>query len=118
MLRVVPGTTGAATRIENRVGEPAANPYLYLSSQVLSGLDGIESKAMAPPPVEEPYASDAERLPRTLIEALDAFRNSEFFRAAYGDPFVDYLSIIKQAEIDRFFSVVTDWEQREYLEMF
>ena len=118
MLRVVGGTTAAATRIENRVGEPAANPYLYLSSQVLSGLDGIESNAVPPLPVEEPYSSDAEKLPRSLIEALAAFRESDFFRAAYGDRFVDYLATIKQAELDRFMSVVTDWEQREYLEMF
>ena len=118
MLRVVGGTTAAATRIENRVGEPAANPYLYLSSQVLSGLDGIESNAMPPPPVEEPYSSDAEQLPRSLIEALAAFRESDFSRAAYGDKFVDYLATIKQAELDRFMSAVTDWEQREYLEMF
>ena len=118
MLRVIAGTTAAATRIENRVGEPAANPYLYLSSQVLSGLDGIESNAEPPLPVEEPYSSDAEKLPRSLIDAVAAFRQSDFFRSAYGDEFVDYLATIKQAEIDRFMSVVTDWEQREYLEMF
>lgn len=118
MLRVVRGTSDAATRIENRVGEPAANPYLYLSSQILSGLDGIDSKAVPPPPVEEPYSSDAERLPRSLMEALDAFRDSRFFRVAYGDEFVDYLTTIKQAELDRFLATVTDWEQREYFEIF
>ena len=44
MLRVLGGTGDPATRLENRVGEPAANPYLYLASQVLSGLDGIDRK--------------------------------------------------------------------------
>ena len=35
MLRVVTGGAGdPGTRIENRVGEPAANPYLYMASQV------------------------------------------------------------------------------------
>ena len=33
-----------ATRIENRVGEPAANPYLYMASQVLTGLAGIKGR--------------------------------------------------------------------------
>ena len=118
MLRVIGGPNDAATRIENRIGEPAANPYLYLSSQILSGLDGIENKAVAPPPVEEPYNSDSERLPLSLFEALAAFRDSSFYRAAFGDAFVDYLTTIKQAELNRFLSEVTDWEQREYFEMF
>src|SRR5690606_23448520 len=41
MLRVLGGAGQEATRIENRVGEPTANPYLYIGTQVLSGLDGI-----------------------------------------------------------------------------
>jgi glutamine synthetase len=118
MLRVIGGARSGATRIENRIGESAANPYLYLASQVLSGLDGIESKAVPPPPVEEPYSSDAEQLPRSLIEAISAFRECNFYRKALGDEFVDYLVTIKQAEIDRFLAEVTDWEQREYFEMF
>ena len=34
-----------ATRLENRVGEPAANPYLYMASQIVTGLDGIAAQA-------------------------------------------------------------------------
>ena len=30
--------------LENRIGEPAANPYLYMASQILSGLDGVDRK--------------------------------------------------------------------------
>ena len=118
MLRVIDGAGSGATRIENRIGESAANPYLYLSSQILSGLDGIESEAVPPLPVEEPYSSDAEQLPRSLLDALSAFRDSDFYRTALGDQFVDYLVTIKQAEVDRFLSEVTDWEHREYFEMF
>lgn len=118
MLRVLGGHENPATRIENRVGEPAANPYLYLSSQILSGLDGIDSNATLPPPVEEPYNSTAERLPRSLYHALLLFQESDFYRQALGEQFVNYLVTIKQAEIDRFMSEVTDWEQKEYFEMF
>jgi len=78
MLRVIDVTGNGTTRIENRIGESAANPYLYLSSQILSGLDGIESEAVPPLPVEEPYSSDAEQLPRSLLDALSAFRDSDF----------------------------------------
>ena len=36
------GPGDPATRLENRSGEPAANPYLYIASQLVSGLDGID----------------------------------------------------------------------------
>ena len=47
MLRVIGGAGDAATRIENRVGEPSANPYLYMASQIVCGLDGVEQQARA-----------------------------------------------------------------------
>jgi glutamine synthetase len=117
MLRVVgiPGDRGS--RIENRAGEPAANPYLYMASQIIGGLDGIERDLAPPPPSDTPYA-EAPALPRSLAEALDALRGSDVFRAALGDTFVDYFLTIKDAEVARFLSEVTDWEQREYFEIF
>ena len=39
-------------------------------------------------------------------------------RAGFGDFFVDYYLKLKQAEIDRFQSEVSDWEQREYFSLF
>ena len=36
----------------------------------------------------------------------------------FGAEFVDYYTHIKNAEIDRFLAEVTDWEHREYFEMF
>src|SRR6185369_3845411 len=44
LLRVIGGPGNPATRIENRIGEPAANPYLYFASQVHSGLDGMATR--------------------------------------------------------------------------
>ena len=52
------------------------------------------------------------------MEALAALRASDLFRSAMGDEFVDYILTIKQAEVSRFLSEVTDWEQREYFEIF
>ncbi len=119
MLRVIgAGINDPATHLENRVGEPAANPYLYMTSQILSGLDGV-SKGMTPqPPTEEPYSPGAKLLPTNLLEAIDALRQSKMFRNEMGDQFVDYLLHIKTAEVTRFFSEVTDWEHREYFEIY
>ena len=118
MLRVIGGLDDPATRVENRVGDSAANPYLYLSSQMLSGLAGIESGEDPPPPTDLPYEADAgPLLPRTLGDAIDAFDSSGFYRDALGNEFVDYLTTIKRSEWTRFMASVTDWEQREYFEL-
>ena len=45
MIRVLGGRGDAATRLENRAGEPAANPYLYMASQIYAGLHGIARRA-------------------------------------------------------------------------
>ncbi|HFC04146.1 MAG TPA: glutamine synthetase, partial [Rhizobiales bacterium] len=118
MIRVIGGTDDPASRVENRVGEPAANPYLYLTSQVWSGLDGIDQKLEPGAPVETPYDCKAERIPATLVDAVNNLQTSRFFRQRLGDQFVDYYLTIKNAEIDRFMQTVTDWEQREYFEIF
>lgn len=119
MLRIVGAAGDPATRVENRVGDSAANPYLYVASQLVSGLAGIEAGEGPPPITESPYEPDAgPRLPRTLGDAIDAFDASARYRAVLGDEVVDYLVTLKRAEWDRFLSTVTDWEQREYLELF
>lgn len=119
MLRVVSGGVGdPGTRIENRVGEPAANPYLYMASQVICGLDGLERDLRPVTASDTPYEAQAEMLPKSLWESIDALRNDDFYRNALGSQFVDYLCKIKDAEVARFMSEVTDWEHKEYFEMF
>ena len=118
MLRVVGGPGDPGSRIENRIGEPAANPYLYMAAQIVAGMDGVERALEPPPPSETPYDDAAERLPASLMEALAALADDPLFRSKLGATLVDYLVKMKQAEIARFLSHVTDWEQREYFENF
>lgn len=118
MVRVLGAPGDPASHLENRVGEPAANPYLYMASQVVSGLDGLKRKADPGPSADAPYETKAPPLPRSLGEALSALREDKVFRAGFGDFFVDYYLKLKQAEIDRFDSEVSDWEQREYFSTF
>jgi glutamine synthetase len=115
MVRVIGNSGDPATHFENRVGEPGANPYLYMASQMASGLDGLISGADPGPAADTPYAEDAPALPKSLMAAVMELRDSACFRAAFGDAFIDYFITLKQFEIDRFLSDVTDWEQREYL---
>ncbi|MCP3393113.1 glutamine synthetase family protein [Bradyrhizobium sp. CCGB12] len=118
MIRVLGAAGDAATRLENRIGEPAANPYLYMASQILSGLDGVDRKLDPGPSADTPYEAKAPLLPKSLRDAVGALKDDPFFREKLGPEFVDYYTHIKNAEIDRFLAEVTDWEHREYFEVF
>jgi glutamine synthetase len=118
MLRVLGGAGQAASRIENRIGEPTANPYLYLASQLFSGLHGIEARLDPGPSADAPYETAADPLPRSLREALVCLRNDTALVEQLGQVFVDYYAFIKEAEIERFNLEVSEWEQREYFDIF
>jgi glutamine synthetase len=118
MLRVVAGTSPAATRIENRIGEPAANPYLYLASQLATGLAGIAAAAEPPAPTDAPYEAAAPTLPTSLGAALGALADGHILREAFGTEFIEYYSMIKHAEVRRYEAHVTDWEMKEYFDVF
>jgi glutamine synthetase len=118
MIRVLGSVNDSASRLENRIGEPAANPYLYMASQILAGLDGVDRKLEPPPSADTPYEAKAVLLPKSLREAVFALNEDQFFREALGAAFVDYYVHIKNAEIERFQAEVSDWEHREYFEMF
>lgn len=118
MIRVIGGPGDPGTHLENRIGESAANPYLYFASQLVSGLDGLERKLDPPAPVDTPYDTHTRMLPASIVDAIAELRQSALFRRQLGDPFVDYLLTIKEFEVRRFLSEeVTDWEQREYFEL-
>jgi glutamine synthetase len=118
MLRVIGQPNDPNTRIENRIGEPAANPYLYFASQIYAGLDGIARKLTPPPSADSPYDTQAEFLPRTLSEALSHLRSDEALCRGLGAHFVDYYCRLKEAEVARFNLEVSEWEHREYFELF
>ncbi len=118
MIRALLRTDDPASRIENRVAEPSANAHYFFTSQILSGLSGIEQGLTPPAPVETPYAAEARSLPTNLGAAIDAFEKGDLFRSALGPAFVEYLAHLKKAEWSRYLSVVSDWEDREYSPLF
>lgn len=118
MIRSVGRPGDEATRLENRVGEPAANPYLYLASQVLSGLDGLRGQLEPMPSSDLPYATDAPRLPQSLDEALLALQEDPVLCAGIGPEFIECFLRIKAAELARYHQEVSEWEHREYFDLF
>jgi glutamine synthetase len=130
MLRILAGQGDAASRVENRIGEPSANPYLYIASQLIAGLDGIDQKRDPGPPETNPYTSQHPMLPTTLSEALMLFEKEPIFVKEFGRLFVDYYVRIKRTELQRYemyrkdnkidpaSDAITEWEQNEYFDFF
>ena len=121
-LRVIGPCNDEGTRIENRIGEPSANPYLYLASQIHAGLDGIERGLRAPPATDAPYAGGdaALRLPTSLGEALEALEADAVLCEAFGRRFVDYYARLKRSELARYEQAEdkVDFQRREYFSRF
>lgn len=104
MIRVLGGAGDAASRLENRIGEPAANPYLYMASQILSGLDGVDRRLDPGPSGGYAVRDQGRAVAGSLREAVFALQDDPFFRQALGlREFVDYYVHIKERR-DRTFS--------------
>jgi glutamine synthetase len=130
MLRVLAAANDPASRIENRMGEPSANPYLYILSQLVTGLDGIENGYDPGAPDTDPYATEHPMFPKNLAAALDLVEQEPLFRSELGPVFIDYYVRLKRTEAGRFERYVqdrnidpdsdetTEWEQDEYFDFF
>ncbi len=116
MLRVIGEPGDDATRIENRLGEPAANPYLYVAAQVYAGLDGIARGLVAPRASDSPYDGAGARIPSTLAAALDALREDAVIRDALGPGVAGWFDRVKRSEIARRDAAgdPLDFDRREY----
>lgn len=130
LLRVLGGAGDPATHLENRIGEPCANPYLYIAAQAAAGLDGLERAVEPGAAAVDPHAAEAAALPTSLGAAFDAFEASDLCRGALGEPLWRALALLKRSELTRYQKwaaehgvehapgAVTAWEQREYFEIY
>ena len=119
MLRVLGGAGDPATRIENRVGEPMANPYLYIAAQIHCGLSGLQQGLEPGPACKTPYAEGAP-LPSGLGEALRALADDAALGEAFGAPLVNLYTRIKRSELERHDAAddPDEWMRREYFGRF
>lgn len=74
----VTGSSPKAKRVEFRVPDPSANPYLAFAAEIMAGLDGIRNRIEPPEPIDKdlyelPPEEHAEirKLPASLPEALE-----------------------------------------------
>lgn len=103
--------------IENRSVDPAANIYLAGAFILAAGLKGIREGLDPGKPADflTYDKSDIPRLPRTLLEAVDAFERDPLTYEVFSESFVRDYAETKRGEWDESNSQVTDWERKKYL---
>lgn len=112
--------------LEIRVADSAANLYLGTALVLAAGLDGIRRNLKPGDPVNiDTYKTSDEdlnkagihRLPATLGEAVDEFEASDFAREILGDEVHASFIKLKRAEWLEYNTIVSDWERKNYLQL-
>lgn len=120
----IPSAKGLGTRVELRNPDPAANPYLEMAAAIFAGLDGIKNNLVPPAPTDtnifemtkqELNDESIEMLPRTLGEAISAFKRSEFLKNAIGQHVFNKYVAAKKEEWNEYRTRVSQWEIDKYL---
>jgi glutamine synthetase len=123
MIRI-PDRRGAGTRIELRIPDPAANPYLALAVQLAAGLDGIATKADAREPVNSNIWEMSHRekrrlriddVPHNLSQACDELEKDEVITEALGEHVTEHFLAAKRLEWQDYITQVSQWELDNYL---
>jgi glutamine synthetase len=123
MVRI-PARRGNGTRVELRMPDPAANPYLALAVQLAAGLDGIRNEMTPPDPVDknifeltvrERRKYKIQSLPRDLGEAVTEFLKSKLMKDTLGDHIFEHYVTAKEREWQDYIEQVHEWEIDRYL---
>lgn len=115
--------------VENRGVDSAANPYLAAAFLLAAGLEGVAERLDPGEPVEEmtydwgstgPRSGEgrATRLPRNLLEAIEAFDADPLTRKVFPEQFVSAYVDMKVDEWNAYHGRVSEWERSTYLTMF
>jgi len=120
----VPARRGAGTRVEVRMPDPSANPYLALTVMLAAGLDGIATGADHREPVDTNIFEMSHRekrrlriddLPHDLNEACDELERDEVILDALGSHVSRHFLEAKRREWHDYITQVTSWELDNYL---
>ena len=106
--------------VENRGVDSAANTYLASALMLAAGLEGVRLGLDPGDPVDDltydwVNRPDTVRLPRHLLEAVDAFRADPLVHEVFPAPMVAAYAEMKQGEWDDYHRQVGAWERAKYL---
>ena len=114
-------------RLEMRLPDGGANPYLATSAILAAGMDGIKHRIDPGAPINENLYTwtpaqlrkhGVTLLPQSLNEAIDELEGDAVIRDALGDNLCNEFVSLKRMEWVEYSRHVSDWETRRYLEFF
>lgn len=112
----IPVSNDDNRRVEHRIAGADANPYLVMTAIVQGIVEGIEKKAVPPPPIEgNAYDDEGLFLPDDMDDALQLMERSRFIDRALGPLLAKVYKDLKRAEIMAFWSEITPLERTTYL---
>jgi glutamine synthetase len=108
-------------RLELRLSDGAANPYLMPAAVLAAGLDGIGKGADPGERLDvdmylEGHLVDAPRLPLNLLDAVRALEADTSLCEAVGEEAVAAFVAYKHAEWTGYMQHLSDWERRTTLD--
>ena len=110
-------------RIEVRLADGAANPYLLQAVLIGTGLWGIENKTAPGKRLDiDMYAEghkvrSAPKLPLNLLDALHNFKQNRILRGILGEDFADSYYKLKMDEWNQYMQNFSEWERSNALDV-
>ena len=110
-------------RIEVRLADGAANPYLLQAVLIGAGLWGVANKIDPGKRLDiDMYAEghkvkNAPKLPLNLLDALRAFQNNKIMRGILGAEFADSYLKLKMEEWNSYMQHFSEWERQNALDV-
>ena len=112
----LPEASNNATRLEFRLPSADSNPYLVFASILASVLNGIENEFnLEKETIGNAHAQHEPELGITWREAVHKTSVSSVVKEFFGDRFQQSYQCVKESEIKRFESTITDFEYNSYL---
>jgi len=109
-------------RIELRLADGAAHPYLLQAAVLVAGLDGIKNKRSPGKRLDINMYTDgheanaAKRLPLNLLDALRALEQSSVLKNGLGEGAVSSYLKLKHADWNAYSGYLTEWERQTTLD--
>lgn len=109
-------------RLEFRLADGAANPYLLQAVLLAAGLDGIERRLDPGKRLDiDMYtqghkARGAKKLPLNMLDAIRGFRKDKYLGQVMGQAFTDAYIKLRMREWDQFTHHLTQWERDQTLD--
>jgi glutamine synthetase len=114
-------------RVESRAVDPTANTYLAAAAYLQAGIEGIERELDPGEPLRQNmYLLDdseldrlgVKTLPRTLLEAIEAFAADPLMEEVFGSELKNAYIELKSQEWWDYHNDISPWEIERYLTFF